>query len=44
MAILRSILPSINEQFQRIFLPFIVCSFLNINLDRYAFVCISFKV
>ena len=32
----RTILPSVNEQFQRILLPFIVCSFLNINLDRYA--------
>ena len=28
----RTILPSVNEQFQRILLPFIVCSFLNINI------------
>ena len=25
----KTILPSVNEQFQRILLPFIVCSFLN---------------
>ena len=34
----RTILPSVNEQLQRILLPFIVFSFLNINfIDRYAF-------
>ena len=33
----RTILPPVNEQFQRLLLPFIVCSFLNINLDRYAY-------
>ena len=27
----RTILPSVNEQFQRIMLPFFVCSFLNIK-------------
>ena len=34
----RTILPSVNEHLQRILLPFIVCSFLNIRfIDRYAF-------
>ena len=33
----RTILPSVNERFQRILLPFVVGSFLNINLDRYAY-------
>ena len=34
----RTILPSVNEQLQRILLPFIIFSFLNINfIDRYAF-------
>ena len=27
----RTILPSVKEQFQRILLPFIVCSFLNVK-------------
>ena len=41
----RTILPSVNEQFKRILLTFIVCSFLNIKLDRFAYcVCISFVV
>ena len=30
----RTILPSVNEQFQRILLPFIVCSFLNIKFRQ----------
>ena len=30
----RTILPSVNEQFQRILLLFIVCSFLNIKLSQ----------
>ena len=30
----RTILPSENEQFQRILLPFIVCSFLNIEFRQ----------
>ena len=30
----RTILLSVNEQFQRILLPFIVCSFLNIKLRQ----------
>ena len=34
----RKILPSVNEQFQRILLPFIVCPFFkNIDLGRYAY-------
>ena len=35
----RTILPSVNEQFQRILLPFIVCSFLNMKLRQ---ICILF--
>ena len=30
----RTILPSVNEKFQRILLPFIVCSFLNIKFRQ----------
>ena len=32
----KTILHSVNEQFQRVLLPFIVCSFLNIKF-RYAY-------
>ena len=39
----RTILPSVNEQFQKILLPFIVCSFLNIKF-RQICVCISLGV
>ena len=30
----RTIIPSVNEQFQRILLPFIVCSFLNLKFRQ----------
>ena len=40
----RAILPSVNEQFQRILLPFIVCSFLNIKFRYMHIVCISLGV
>ena len=32
--VVMKILPSVNEQFQRILLPFIVCSFLNIKFRK----------
>ena len=42
----RTILPSVNEQFQRVLFPFIVGSFLNIKgiYTNIHFVCISLAV
>ena len=37
----RTILPSVNKQFQRILLTFIVGSFLNIKFRQICIICIS---
>ena len=36
-----AILPSVNEEFERMLLPFILFAFLNKDLENYAYICIS---
>ena len=35
-----AILPSVNEEFQRMLLPFILYALLNKDLENYAYICI----